>query len=282
MSEPSPQHHDAPSTTPILSIADGRATIRLARPREHNRLEPIDLVTLQKHFATIEADPSVRVLVVTGTGKSFSSGFHIGALADSQGDGREHDKAPPKPAAAADTDYDPDAFERTVDRLEGLRIPTIAALNGGVYGGSTDLVLACDFRVGVEGMRLFMPAARLGIVYYRSGLRRYVTRLGLDHAKRLFLTAETIGADELLRIGYLTDLVAPVDLASRVDRLAESVLANAPMAVTALKRALNEVAAGTLDFEALEAARSACARSEDHKEALAAWAGKRRAVFKGR
>src|SRR6516162_4460631 len=92
-----------------------------------------------------------RVLVLTGTGKSFSSGFHIGALAD-------------RLASQATPEQERDGFEWMVDRLEGMRVPTIAALNGSVYGGATDLALACDFRIGVEGMRLLMPATRLGIV----------------------------------------------------------------------------------------------------------------------
>ena len=152
-----------PSTIPVVSLAEGRAVVRLNRPREHNRLEPADLTLLQDTFGRVDADPTIRVLILTGTGKSFSSGFHIGALAD-------------RLAGKGGADEDRDGFERMVDRLEALRVPTIAALNGSVYGGATDLALACDFRIGVEGMRLLMPAARLGIVYYESGIRRYVTR----------------------------------------------------------------------------------------------------------
>ena len=77
-----------------------------------------------------------------------------------------------------------------------------------MFGGATDLALACDFRVGVHGMVLRMPAARIGLHYYPSGLRRYVSRLGVSAAKRLFLLAETLPADELLRIGYLDRCVA--------------------------------------------------------------------------
>src|ERR1700758_4442165 len=107
-----------------------------------------------------------------------------------------------------------------VDRLEDLGVPTICRLNGGVYGGSTDLALACDFRIGVDTSEMFMPAARLGLHYYTSGIKRYVSRLGADNAKRLFLTAEKISAAEMLRIGYLTALVAPGALDAEVDRLA--------------------------------------------------------------
>src|SRR5947209_5216527 len=72
----------SPSTPPIVTIESGRATIRLNRPRQHNRLEPDDLTVLRDAFDRIDADPDIRVLVLTGTGKSFSSGYHIGALVD--------------------------------------------------------------------------------------------------------------------------------------------------------------------------------------------------------
>ena len=79
-----PDHGEAAgqSTVPVVTIADHRAIVRLNRPREHNRLEPVDLAVLREGFDRVDADPSIRVLVLTGTGKSFSSGFHLGAVAD--------------------------------------------------------------------------------------------------------------------------------------------------------------------------------------------------------
>ncbi len=258
---------DEPSA-PILSIADGRAVVRLNRPRQHNRIEPQDLIALEQIFSRIDADAAIRVLVLTANGKSFSSGFHIGALVERN--------------AGEDDDYDRDAFERTVDHLERLRVPTIAALNGSVYGGATDLALACDFRIGVEGMQLLMPAARLGIVYYESGIRRYVTRLGVGAAKKLFMTAQPIDAAEMLRIGYLDEIVPPDQLITRVEALAATLSANAPLAVAGVKQAVNETAAGTLDRDALAAIRAHCAESNDHKEGLRAWTEKRAPVFTGK
>ncbi len=263
-----PDIADTPSTPPILTLTEGRALVRLNRPREHNRLEPDDLAALVEIFDRVDKDMSIRALTITGTGKSFSSGFHIGALAERKAGKRR--------------DEDPDMFAKTVDRLESLRVPTIAALNGGVYGGSTDLALACDFRIGVTGTRMFMPASRLGIVYYPSGLRRYVNRLGLAAAKRMFLTAEPVEADELKRIGYLDEVVTPDRLMTRVEELAATIAANAPLAVAANKRALNDIAAGNFDVDAINALRRACSASEDHKEGLKAWAEKRKPVFKGR
>jgi enoyl-CoA hydratase len=257
------------STIPVVTIAAGRATIRLNRPRQHNRLEPDDLAVLRETFTRIDRDPSVRVLVLTGTGKSFSSGYHIGALVER--------KASKVQSGSAD-----DTFEIVVNRLAALRIPTIAALQGSVYGGATDLALACDFRIGVEGMRMLMPAARLGIIYYPSGIERYVSRLGVAAAKRLFLTAEPIEAEGMRRIGYLDEVVPAEELAARVDALAVSLAANAPLALAGLKHAIDEVAVGRLDRDALAEARAHCSASDDHAEALKAWSEKRKPVFQGR
>lgn len=254
------------SSTPVLTVTEGRALVRLNRPREHNRIEPSDLAALVEIFARVDADAAIRTLVITGAGKSFSSGFHIGALVE-----RKEKRS----------SEDSDAFAKMVDRLEALRVPTIAALNGGVYGGSTDLALACDFRIGVPGVRMFMPAARLGIVYYPSGLNRYVTRLGLGAAKKMFLTAEPIDSDELLRIGYLDEIVPAGQLMARAEALATTITANAPLAVVATKRALNQIAAGKLDEPELREARRRCAASADHREGLQAWAEKRKPAFRG-
>lgn len=257
-----------PSTTPQLTIDDGKATIQLSRPAEHNRLEPVDLRVLTDMFNELNDSSDARVLVITGTGKSFSSGFHIGAFTEEKSDD--------------DTDYGPDTFENMVNTLENLNIPTIASMNGGVYGGSTDLALACDFRIGVEGMRMFMPAARLGIIYYESGLRRYVSRLGLNNAKRLFMTGEPVEADGMLAMGYLDEIVPKEELQVRVDALAQQLASNAPIAVSGMKHGLNAIAHGTFDEVAHDAYRTRASDSADHQEGLKAWAEKRQPKFQGR
>lgn len=257
------------ATLPVVTIADGRALVRLNRPRAHNRIEPADLKHLREAFARIDADPAIRTLILTGTGESFSSGYHLGALVDGQQGGRNDDE-------------DPDSFAKTVDQLEAMRIPTIAALNGSVYGGATDLALACDFRIGIEGMHLLMPAVRLGLVYYESGIRRYVSRLGVAAAKKLFLAGQPIGVEEMLQIGYLDEVVHADQLMPRAGALAAVLAGNAPLALAGLKAAINAIAAGRLDAAALSAIRARCAASADHAEALAAWTEKRPPVFTGR
>jgi enoyl-CoA hydratase len=248
--------------------ADGCATVTLQRPRHRNRLHREDLITLQAQFAQAAADPAVRLLVLTATGPVFCAGFHLGELEASSSED------------SASTD--PQLFEHTVDQLEALPLPTVARLNGSVYGGATDLALACDFRVGVAGMELRMPAARLGLHYYPRGLQRYVTRLGLQAAKRLFLLAEAVPADELLRIGYLDELVAADALDATVQRLAQALEAGAPLALRGMKLSLNEIARGSFDAATLDERVRRCATSDDLREGLAAFSERRSPRFVGR
>lgn len=249
------------ASPPVFTVDGPRATIRLNRPRHVNRIQAEDLQALLALFDRVEADPAIRVLVITGTGRAFSSGYDLNSVAD---------------RASSDSGQTAgSAFEVVVDRLEDLGVPTICRLNGGVYGGSTDLALACDFRIGVDTAEMFMPAARLGLHYYTSGIRRYVTRLGVDNAKKLFLTAEKIGAPEMLRIGYLTAMVPPEALDEEVDRLATLLAANAPVAMAGMKRTINEIARGKLDEAAADARARASMRGAEIKEGVRARAEKR-------
>jgi enoyl-CoA hydratase len=254
------------ASTPVFEIEGARATIRLNRPRHLNRLQPDDLDALLALFDRIEADPAILVLVLTGTGRAFSAGYDLGSIAERAGG------APQEPTAGS-------AFEIVVNRLEDLAIPTICRLNGGVYGGSTDLALACDFRIGVDTCEMFMPAARLGLHYYNSGIKRYVSRLGVDNAKKLFLTAQKIGAAEMLRIGYLTAMVPAEGFDAEVDQLAAILAANAPVAMRGMKRAINEFARGTLDEEAADRRHRDSMRSAEIKEGIKAFAEKRPPKF---
>jgi enoyl-CoA hydratase/carnithine racemase len=263
------QRHSSAATdaasAPVLEINAARATIRLNRPKHLNRLQPEDLDALLKLFDRIEADPALRVLVLTGTGRAFSAGYDLGSIAERTANAQQQTAG--------------SAFEIVVNRLEDLALPTICRLNGGVYGGATDLALACDFRIGVDSCEMFMPAARLGLHYYTSGITRYASRLGADNAKRLFLTAEKIGAPEMLRIGYLTAMVPAEALDQEVDQLASLLAPNAPVAMCGMKRTINEFARGRLDEDAADRRHRDSMHGNEIKEGVKAFAEKRPPKF---
>ncbi|HYW63753.1 MAG TPA: enoyl-CoA hydratase/isomerase family protein [Bradyrhizobium sp.] len=256
----------APASPPVLVLDGARATIRLNRPKHLNRLQPEDLEALLELFDRLEADPAIRVLVLTGTGRAFSAGYDLGSIAE-------------RAASSPEQQTAGSAFEVVANRLEDLAMPTICRLNGGVYGGSTDLALACDFRIGVDTAEMFMPAARLGLHYYTSGIKRYVARLGADNARKLFLTAQRIDAQEMLRIGYLTSVVPFEALDEEVDRLAGILAGNAPVAMRGMKRAINEFSRGQLDEAAADQRARDSMHSAEIKEGIAAFAEKRAPKF---
>jgi enoyl-CoA hydratase len=195
---------------PTLHLDGVVATITLNRPEVHNKIEPLDLVTLSGYFEQLNSNKAIKVLIITGSGKSFSSGFDLTQLADATAKSEEN------------------LFETLVDRLEALDAITLARLNGPVYGGSTDLALACDFRIATTDCAMFMPAARLGLHYYGHGIRRWVSRIGLGPAKKLFLTARKIQADEMLRIGYLDSVVPAAQLDDEIKRWVDDLSATNP------------------------------------------------------
>lgn len=246
---------------PDLRLDGAIATLWLRHPAQSNRLGPDDLDRLLALLAEVDARDDVRVLLVRGEGRHLCSGFDIGRF-------------------NADT---PAHFARAVDRLAVARPVTVAVLHGGVYGGGTDLALACDFRIGGPRAEMFMPAGRLGLHYYASGLERYVARLGVDVAKRLFLAGERLAAAEMKAVGYLTHLVADDDaLEACVAATAQACAAMAPLALLGMKRHLDAISLGRGDPAAIAADVQRTLESDDLREGLAAWRGKSAPVFRGR
>lgn len=255
-----------PSSTPLLAIDGAVATLTLNRPAQRNRLEDADLHALLRHFERVDADASVRVVVLTANTQGqpkpvFCAGYHIGGFDDGT--------------------HDPQLFEKIPDALAALRPVTVCALNGSVYGGATDLVLACDLRVALDGIEFRMPATALGLHYYPSGLQRYVTRLGLSGAKRAFLTARPFSTAQLAQLGCFEEVVSPESFDAAVGELVREIAALAPLAVQATKQSLNEIAAGRFDLPALRAREALTANSRDFAEGRQAFAERRKPRFIG-
>lgn len=254
-------------STPLLAVQGGVATITLNRPSQRNSLHDEDLHCLLGIFAQLNADASVHVVVLTAetAGQArpvFSAGYHVGGFERSG--------------------HDPRLFETVPDGLEQLRPLTLCALNGSVYGGATDLLLACDLRIGLAGSEFRMPAVALGLHYYPSGLGRYVSRLGLNLAKRAFLSAQAIPCEHLQGVGLFEQLVSADEFDAAVGTWVHKLANLAPLAAQATKQSLNEIAAGQFDLTRLRARENLTAQSRDFAEGRAAFHERRAAKFEGR
>lgn len=252
--------------TPLLDITGAIATLTLRRPSQRNSLTDDDLHTLLAHFDTINHHHALQVVVVRAdtTGQKqavFSSGYHVSGF-----------------------DNDPMAplfFEKIPEALERLRPVTVCALNGSVYGGATDLVLACDFIVAQHGHAWRMPAAALGLHYYPSGLRRYVSRFGLQASKRAFLLGQSIAYEELEPLGIFEALVEEATFEAEVQNLIKLLCGMAPLALVTTKKSLNEIAAGLYNEPALKERSRHSVDSQDFVEGRAAFVERRAPKFTG-
>lgn len=238
------------------------ARITLDNPAAHNALDQVAMRDLTDRLSDWAGNDAIRVLLLTGRGRSFCAGAALGDV------------------AGADWTVNP--LTALCDVLEAFPVPTVAGLNGGVYGGGMELALACDLRVGVTGLRAFAPPARLGIHYDPAGIARVIDRLGSQMARRIFLFAETFDAAALQAAGFVDELVAPEALEARLAEIAANAAGLAPLAVRGMKRTIRELVAHRLDTPAARTRIAAAFASADHQEGLAAQREKRPPVFTGR
>lgn len=249
-------------TLPKLEIDNKIATIILRKPGHANRLSVEDLSQISEHIDTLNQRDDVLVLRFIAQGKYFCSGFDLKALGG--------DDAPSSLA-----------FDETVNKVEMARPVTIAVVQGGVYGGGSDLALACDFRIGTAKTNMFVPSSRLGLHFYPGGLRRYVHRLGVDKAKEVFLLAKHFKAQELFDMGYLTHMAEQETLLNEVHELSNHISKMAPFALLEVKKHLNLIDHGQYDSELIKKLVVQSEKSNDIKEGVLAWKEKREPNFKG-
>jgi enoyl-CoA hydratase/carnithine racemase len=252
---------NATTASPTLSTDGAVARITLARPDQHNAIEVADIQRIRGYLAAVNADPAVRVLVLKGQGSTFCAGASLREIESGEMTGA--------------------IFETLTDDLAGVRVPTICALNGSAHGGGTELALCCDFRIGVLGSCMSVPAARLGLCYPLAGLRRYVEALGPGVATRLLLACEELEADEMLDVGFLYRLVPREELDGAVSALALRLASLAPLAMQAMKRIMRQIARGDVDEAEARRLVATCAASEDVREGLAARRERRMPEFRG-
>lgn len=246
-----------------LSIDGVIATLTLNIPSRHNALAGDDIEQFCQHLQQVQNNADLRVLIVTGTGgKTFCAGAALDQLGSGSITGER--------------------FAEMTDQLAAIRIPTLCAFNGSAYGGGSEIGLACDFRIGVDDMRVFVPPARIGLCYPVNGIQRFVTVLGLNTAKRMLLASEEFTAPELLQLGYLTHLVARNELSATLRTMAERLAGYAPLALKAMKEICNQTATGQLDKIQANAITQACNASADLREGFLALQEKRPPAFAGK
>jgi enoyl-CoA hydratase len=273
---------DTPAPT---AIADGDDALRLTqplpgvlqltldRPARLNALSRPVVDAINRRLDALRDDASVRVLLLTGTGRAFCAGWDL-----SSGDG-----SPPQVTSAYDGQL---AFAGMVQRLRALPQTVIAAVNGLAVGAGMGLVLASDLRLAVPAAAFHIGAVRIGLTAGECGISYHLPRLvGAGRAAELMLTGRPLPAEEALQWGLLSALHPAEALLPRALELAALVLRNSPYATQHTKR----VFWANLDAPSLEAAlelenhaQILALMTDDFHEAQRAFAAKRAPVFTGR
>jgi enoyl-CoA hydratase/carnithine racemase len=242
------------------------------QPEKHNAVSLEMWAAVPKIIAAFEADPEVRAIVLAGAGKrAFVSGADISEF-EAKRDTEE--------AIAA---YDVVGEEAHIALAKAAK-PTIAMIRGICFGGGIGIALTTDVRICSSDATFAIPAARLGVGYRYSGIKRLVDVVGPAFAKEIFFTAGPFTAEDARIMGLVNRVVAPGELEAHVTRFASAISANAPLTIKAAKMAINAAVedAERRRLEAVEAAIQACRTSSDYVEGRRAFMEKRKPIFTGR
>jgi enoyl-CoA hydratase len=246
------------------------AYVTVNRPKVLNALNMATMEELRAAFHEIKNDAGLRVVILTGAGeKAFIAGADIGELA--------------KNNAVTAKQYT-QRGQSVLNLIESLAKPVIACINGFALGGGLEIAMACTLRLASENAKLGQPEVKLGILPGYGGTQRLPRLVGKGIALELLLTGEMIGAEEAYRIGLVNQVVPPGELISRAERIAATIIRNAPLAVAYILEAVNKgmemaLAEGLYLEAALFGVASA---TEDMKEGTTAFLEKRQADFKGK
>jgi methylglutaconyl-CoA hydratase len=243
------------------------ATLTLARPSVHNAFDDGLIADLTAALETLDADPSVRAVVLTGDGSTFSAGADLGWMR--------------RMAQASESENRDDSLRlaRLMRTLNFLSKPTLARVNGSAYGGGVGLIACCDYAVGAEGAKFSLSEVKLGLV--PAVISPYVVAaIGGRHARRLFTGADVIEAPEAMAIGLLHALAPVAGLDAAVDRILHFWAKGGPLAQREAKQLALRMAGMTRESaertDAENAALIARLRvSPEGQEGLAAFLDKR-------
>jgi enoyl-CoA hydratase/carnithine racemase len=251
-------------TETVFYSRDGHiGRLVLNNPERHNALGLQQLQAMQGYLDAVAEDPEIRVLIVTGNGEKT---FCAGAALDELGEGRMGD----------------DAFQVMTRQVADLAVPTLCVLNGNVYGGGVELAVSCDFRIGIEGCRMRVPAAAIGLCYPLEGINRFLESLGPALTRRILVASEEFDDAQLLSTGIVDHLVPGDALEDYASEFAHHIAGLAPLAVQSMKGILRQAARGSVDPDDARERIALCLQSQDLQEGFAAKRERRAPRFTGR
>ncbi len=253
----------------LVELREPIAVLTLNRPKVLNALNAATFRELSAALEELVSNPAVRVILLTGTGeKAFAAGADILELAQ---------------VSAIEGQARAECGQQLFDRIENCGKPVIACVNGFALGGGCELALACTFRIASETAKFGQPEVKLGLIPGYGGSQRLPRLIGKGAALKLLLTGDIIPAAEALRIGLVEEVVPPTDLLPRAEQIANTIAAQAPLAI---EKCLEAVHTGydlplrqALAHEA--ALFGLCCGTADKAEGTRAFLEKRVPVWKG-
>lgn len=258
----------------LYEVSDAIATITFNRPDRMNTITPRMLNALSERLLEADADPNVRVIVITGNGRAWCAGLDVGAAVSGEGIGGDG-------AAGATGEFNLRDAPPVV--LHKIDTPTIAALNGGAAGYGMDLALGCDIRIAADTAKLSAAYTARGLVPESGGTWLLPRIVGWSKAAELLFTARTLRAEEALELGVVSQVVPAEDLHDAATALATEIAANAPLAIRASKRLMRHAMTEGLEDHVQRQflALLPLFGTKDFREGLASYLEKRPADFHG-
>jgi enoyl-CoA hydratase len=245
--------------------------VLFSNPTKYNAMTHDMWLELPGTIQSLDADPDIRLVVLEGDGdNAFVSGADISQFGSAQAD----------PAVQAN-------FNKAVENAYLAPVtcskPVVAKIRGICMGGGLGLAAACDLRFCSDDSRFRMPAGRMGLGYGQTGVRRFLSVIGVQNTLDIFLSARIFDARDALQMGFVSKMAAREDFDAMVDGWCQQTAENAPLTLRALKHTVKQLILDPedRDFVSVDAMLAACFKSADYREGSSAFMEKRKPQFRG-